>query len=52
MPCQRTRQLANATLFAPTAGRLAVSDDPMQDVSALTKVKFVMKGGVVYKSAQ
>jgi imidazolonepropionase-like amidohydrolase len=30
---------------------IAVSDDPMADVSALTKVKFVMKGGVVYKSA-
>ncbi len=28
---------------------IAVDGDPIADISALTKVKFVMKGGVVYK---
>ena len=28
---------------------IAVEGDPIQDISAVTKVKFVMKGGVVYK---
>jgi imidazolonepropionase-like amidohydrolase len=28
---------------------IAVNDDPLQDVRALEKVVFVMKGGVVYK---
>jgi len=26
-----------------------VEGDPIADISAVTKVKFVMKGGVVYK---
>jgi imidazolonepropionase-like amidohydrolase len=29
---------------------VAVPGDPLQDISALTKVSFVMKGGVVYRS--
>jgi len=28
---------------------IAVSGDPLQDIGALTKVSFVMKGGVIYK---
>jgi imidazolonepropionase-like amidohydrolase len=28
---------------------VAVSGDPLQDISAVEKVSFVMKGGVVYK---
>ena len=28
---------------------VAVPGDPLQDISALEKVSFVMKGGVVYK---
>jgi imidazolonepropionase-like amidohydrolase len=28
---------------------IAVSGDPLQDISATTKVVFVMKNGVVYK---
>jgi len=28
---------------------IAVEGDPLQDISAVTKVKFVMKGGVIYK---
>ena len=28
---------------------IAVEGDPVQDISAVTKVKFVMKNGVVYK---
>jgi imidazolonepropionase-like amidohydrolase len=28
---------------------IAVSGDPLQDISALGNVSFVMKGGVVYK---
>ena len=28
---------------------IAVEGDPIADISAVTKVKFVMKGGVVYK---
>jgi imidazolonepropionase-like amidohydrolase len=28
---------------------IAVSGDPTSDISAVTKVKFVMKGGVVYR---
>ena len=31
---------------------IAVSGDPLQDVKLLQSVKFVMKGGVVYKSPQ
>jgi imidazolonepropionase-like amidohydrolase len=29
---------------------VAVSGDPLKDISELSRVKFVMKGGVVYKS--
>jgi imidazolonepropionase-like amidohydrolase len=29
---------------------IAVSGDPLQDISELEKVKFVMKDGVVYKN--
>jgi imidazolonepropionase-like amidohydrolase len=29
---------------------IAVSGDPLQDVSVLEHVQFVMKGGIVYKS--
>jgi imidazolonepropionase-like amidohydrolase len=28
---------------------IAVSGDPLQDISAVENVSFVMKGGVVYK---
>lgn len=28
---------------------VAVSGDPLQDIAALGKVEFVMKGGIVYK---
>jgi hypothetical protein len=28
---------------------IAVREDPLRDVSALERVSFVMKGGVVYK---
>ncbi len=31
---------------------IAVDGDPLQDVTTLERVKFVMKGGVVYKSEQ
>lgn len=30
----------------------AVDGDPLQDVTVLGRVKFVMKGGVVYKNEQ
>jgi imidazolonepropionase-like amidohydrolase len=30
---------------------VAVDGDPLENVSELERVKFVMKGGVVYKSA-
>jgi len=33
------------------ADLIAVSGDPLKDVAALEKVDFVMKGGVVFKSA-
>jgi imidazolonepropionase-like amidohydrolase len=33
------------------ADLVAVDGDPLQNVSELERVKFVMKGGVVYKSA-
>ena len=29
---------------------IAVDGDPLQDVTTLERVKFVMKGGVVYKN--
>ena len=31
------------------AGIVAVAGDPLQDISVLQKVSFVMKGGVVYR---
>jgi imidazolonepropionase-like amidohydrolase len=30
---------------------IAVEGDPLKDISEMERVKFVMKGGVVYKSA-
>jgi imidazolonepropionase-like amidohydrolase len=30
---------------------IAVPGDPLQDISALTRVSFVMKNGIVYKEA-
>ncbi len=32
------------------AGIIAVKADPLEDISALENVSFVMKGGVVYKN--
>jgi imidazolonepropionase-like amidohydrolase len=31
---------------------IAVDGDPLKDVTELERVKFVMKGGVVYKAAK
>jgi imidazolonepropionase-like amidohydrolase len=39
-------RIAQITAFADI---IAVAGDPLQDVTALEKVSFVMKGGVVYK---
>ncbi len=44
-----------ANLGTVTAGRyadiIAVAGDPLQDITELQRVKFVMKGGVVYEAA-
>src|SRR5262247_4615924 len=34
------------------ADLIAVDSDPLQDISSLERVRFVMKGGVVYKAAK
>ena len=44
-----------ANLGTVTAGRfadlIAVTGDPLQDIAELQRVRFVMKGGVVYVSS-
>lgn len=48
----RIALLAGPLLLATPPALIAVPGDPLADISTLQRVAFVMKDGVVYKSAQ
>ena len=48
---ERTRQVAKGiAALGAHADLLIVDGDPLKDITELQKVKFVMKGGAVYKN--